>query len=383
MKPYVVFITDFFGPYPGGIESFHLGLVKFWPDEYIITFFLDSYPEPKKNADYEDYLSKTIYHHIIPNRSFKKKNHIKEIVIQLEKLKKEIPIKHILIGNLYSNIKYLYPFIQGLGIPYSIILHPVDLEKSPFFHFGLNRFLRESKYIFTYTHYFYELALINGFPREKLILIPLGLFARWEHTKDHPVNENFKTILKKQKDQFKILTVGPLVKKKHIHRGVFVLEHLIKLIQKENIHWFIAGSGEEFYFLKELIHSHNLEDYITLLGFLSDKELGMMYFHSDVYFHPGGDGRDPFSGFSITLLEAGYSSLPVIAGNGAAIHELVQNNVTGYIVSYDDFELLSYKIWELYKDSKLRKKMGRNAEQKVQKEFYIQRSIHNIYERIM
>jgi glycosyltransferase involved in cell wall biosynthesis len=146
--------------------------------------------------------------------------------------------------------------------------------------------------------------------------------------------------------------------------------------------WFVAGSGSEYHYLNELIRQYNLDNYIKLTGFLNNRELGYLFYFSDIYYHPGGMPKDQFSGYSTTLLEAGFTSLPSVSGMGAAIEDVIQNNITGFILDYEDYEGMAYKIKELIENPKLRAKMGQYAEEKIIKEFSIERSIYNISERI-
>lgn len=378
----VLFITDYFGPHPGGIENYHTGLMKHWPDDIIcLCFDHESVVDKETVEKFDKNFPKNIYRFPASQKYLATRATIKRSIEIIQYIQKHFSIRHILLGNISLYTKFLFRFIRNMEIPYSIILHPVDLEHLSYFQWQTRTFLKHAKYIFVYSHYFYELALIKGIPQEKLVLISMGVYPRWEEVSNH-VKEELKESVNARKDKTKILTVGPLTKKKHTDRIVKILEYLKKENYLDSLHWFVVGSGSEYYYMHELIHSYGYADTVTLTGFLNDKEVGYMYYNSDIYYHPGGDVKDPFAGFSMTLLEAGYTALPSVCGSGAAVDEFVQNNLSGFVIRYDDYELLSRKILELSKDSRLRRKMGRYAEQKIQKEFYIERAVRNIYDRI-
>lgn len=383
MNEKILFITDYFGPNPGGIENFHTGLVHKWHDDIISICFDHHYYVDNKELEYfNSNFKKPLYRIDTQKKNiFSSKNTIHSFTALIQQIRTHYHIKHIIIGNLFYNIKYIYEFIMNLDIPYSIILHPIDLEHLSLYHIKTYKFIKQAKYIFVYTNYFYELALVKGIASEQLVKIPFGLYIRWDDN-NQKVRSELKEQYQKYKSKIKILTMGPLTKKKKFERIINVLQELKELIELEQIVWFIGGSGSEYYYLNELIKNYQLDSIVKLLGFLNDKEVGFLYFFSDIYFHPGGIEKDQFSGYSTTLLEAGYTALPSVAVMGAAIDDIIQNNITGFIFRYDDYKGMALKLKELIYDSKIRKKIGSFAEQKILKEFSIERSLYNIYQRI-
>lgn len=384
MKEIVLFITDFFGPNPGGIENFHTGIVKKWMDDQLILICFDNllYIDEKELKQFNESLKHNIYRFSLKKSDYiSKKKVIKEFLSLFEQIKKNYKIKHIILGNISLITRLTIPYILDSSIPYSIILHPIDLEILSFYKWNLLKLIRNAKQIFVYTNYFYEVSLIKGIPRELLIQIPIGLFIQWDQN-NLKVSQSLKASIQKNKSKIKILTVGPLSKNRKIERVVFVLEHLQKLINLENIHWYILGTGSEYHYIKELIEIYGFSSCITLTGFLNNKEIGYMYYNSDIYYHPGGKKGDIFSGFSTTLLEAGFCSMAIISGSGAAVDEIIQNNISGFIFPNEDYENISFKLKELIEDPELRKKIGRMSEERMVREFSIERSVLNIYERI-
>ncbi len=385
MKEKVLFITDFFGPNPGGIENFHTGIVQKWLDEDLILICFDSilYVNEEELNNFNNSLQNIILYRfpIKEKNYFSSRENIKSFISLFETLKKNYNIKHILLGNISLYTWLTMPYIVDSGIPYSIILHPVDLETLSFYKRNLIKYLRKAKQIFIYTNYFYEIAQIKGIPREILVQIPFGLFLRWNQN-NLKVDKSLKELVKKNKNKINILTIGPLTKNKNIQRIIYILEHLQKKIDLKNIHWNIVGTGSEYHYLHEMIRVYNFNEIVTLTGFLNNKEVGYMYYNSDIYYHPGGRKNDIFSGFSTTLLEASFCALPVISGTGAAIEDIIQNNINGFIVQNENYEELSNKILEVAENTELGKKIGRMAEEKILREFTIERSVLNIYERI-
>ncbi len=386
----ILLITDYFGPNPGGIENFITGFAKYAKsirnDITLVCFDIIHYFSENEVMEFNSYFTdlyrfKLTQNKFIPFLDFFKNITSEEFFIFMEHFEKNFQIQHILFGNIPFFHKHLIHYIKKKQIQHSIILHPYDIEKIEFYHKNLINFINQSKYIFVYTNYFYELALSKGILQEKVIKIPVGIHYQWELSKKN-ISSRIKELVKKQKNKVKILTVGPLTKKRNFERIFFVFEKLKYFTDISKIHWFIVGSGMETPFLKEYIQIHNLEDYFTLTGFIHQNEVGYLYYNSEIYFHPGGNEKDPFSGFSTTLLEASYTALPIVSGLGAGIEEIIQNNVSGFIHREDDYEGMAYHLKELITDSRLSKKMGSYGEQKANIEFSIERCSQQILNRI-
>ncbi|MFN3604437.1 MAG: glycosyltransferase family 4 protein [Leptonema sp. (in: bacteria)] len=384
MKEIVLFITDFFGPNPGGIENFHTGILEKWINDEIILICFDNffYFDQKDLENFNKNIRHKFYRFFIKEKNyFSKRDNVKDFIKVFEELKKNYKIKHIILGNASLTTRLIIPFILDSEIPYSIILHPIDLEILSFYNWNLIKWIRKAKQVFVYTKHFYEIAQIKGIPRDILVQIPYGLYTIWEqnHLK---VSKELKEKVSENKTKFKILTMGPLTKTKRIERVFSILENLKKKIDLNMIHWYIVGTGSEYHYLKEMINIYKLNSVVSLTGLLNHREVGYMYYHSDLYYHPGGKDNDLFSGFCTTILEASYSSLPIVSGSGAGIEELIQNNYSGFILPNEEYSGISEKILELIQDSNLRKRIGQMAEDRVLREFSIERSVQSIFERI-
>lgn len=77
-------------------------------------------------------------------------------------------------------------------------------------------------------------------------------------------------------------------------------------------------------------------------------------------------------GISNSILEYMAMSKPVIATDGGGTCEIVENNVTGFLVRQSDPDELAEKIDKLLKDKVLRDKMGSNGNNRIQEVFSIE-----------
>lgn len=108
--------------------------------------------------------------------------------------------------------------------------------------------------------------------------------------------------------------------------------------------------------LIKLAKKLGIEDNIFFLGSVSEKELQKLYRHCAVYSYPS-----PEEDFGLGPLEAGGWGVPTIAWNHAGPTVTVEDGVTGFLA--EPFKVKDYakKMIKLFKDQKLRAKMGKAA----------------------
>jgi len=80
-------------------------------------------------------------------------------------------------------------------------------------------------------------------------------------------------------------------------------------------------------------------------------------------------------GFGLTVSEAMWKGTPVIGGNVGGIRYQIDNGANGFLVS--SIKEAADKIVVLLRDEKMRKRMGENGKQKVQKHFLLSRLLED------
>lgn len=381
----ILFIADFFGPEPGGMENFNTGLIHGQKNVVVLVTASSRLGDQSNYKPFDEQFGLPIYRIPVPIPNFlvptPKKN--REYVTLFQRLIEQEKPDHILFANLYGRNAGLVPIVYRLGIPFSVILQPFDLDQLSMLHLNLHRFLKKAKSIFVFSNYFYDLALLKGLPEQTIVSVPFGLHVRWNRSQVQRAQSKLLKKLNGTDSRFRILSMGPLTRDKNLDRVFQVIEQLDKMgINRNSYSWIIGGSGPEYGYLKEMIHLHHLNETVILTGFLDDTEVGALYYYCDLYFHPGGQPRNQASGYSASILEAGYTSLPVISGSGAGVDEILRNQVTGVLHSAEDYTGLAKSIVELSRDSALRERMGRFAEDRVLTEFNIERTCHQIFQRL-
>jgi len=137
----------------------------------------------------------------------------------------------------------------------------------------------------------------------------------------------------KLKGKIILSCVAHLIERKGVDIAV---EAISKIVQDfPNVVFLIAGDGPEKNKLEALIQSKHLNDFVFLLGTVSDLEKFSILKHSDVYVMPtrNMNNRD-FEGFGISFLEASYFENVVIGGTDDGVQEAISNHVTGFTIDF-------------------------------------------------
>ncbi|MGI0483702.1 glycosyltransferase family 4 protein, partial [Geminocystis sp. CENA526] len=257
-----------------------------------------------------------------------------------------IPVAHLL--------KRLY------GIRYYTIAHGIEawnLQKP-----SLIKALKECDRILSVSHYTRDrLIKEQNLNPEKIFVLP--------NTFNH---EKFKITPKPnyllERHQLStetkiILTVARLSSSEQYKGFDQVIQSLPKIItQILNVHYIIVGKGDDRARIEQLIKDLNLENYVTLAGFIPDEELCDYYNLCDVFAMPSKG-----EGFGIVYLEAMACGKPCLGGNQDAALDALCHGELGALVNPDDIEEIAntlitilqgnYPNPLMYQPEKLREKV--------------------------
>lgn len=174
--------------------------------------------------------------------------------------------------------------------------------------------------------------------------------------KFYEINEN---ILKEygiqKKDKFIIMTPGRLVKEK----GHMFLIEAIKILNKkyDNLIFLFVGEGPLKNYLINISPSN-----VYFLGEISHDKLMKLYNEVDLVVMPS-----IHEAFGLVIGEAMIMKKSIIATNIDGIKEIIDNKISGILVSVRDSKALSEAIEKLYKDEKMRMFLAANANEKIKK----------------
>jgi len=141
----------------------------------------------------------------------------------------------------------------------------------------------------------------------------------------------------------------------------------------------IIGDGPKLKQLKEFIKETKLEG-INLLGSMSKTKVLETLKKSDIFVL-----ISDWEGFPYTIIEAMSCGLPVIASDVGGIREAI-NNECGILVKRGDQQEIKYALERLLRNPSLIKEMGRNAKERLEKEFSLDkmlRKTEQVYKKVI
>jgi glycosyltransferase involved in cell wall biosynthesis len=174
--------------------------------------------------------------------------------------------------------------------------------------------------------------------------------------------------------EVQVLYVGRVLREK----GLFVLINALAQLQPTNFKLNIIGDGEDFQALGEQVKKLGLPHVVNLAGWQSEDVVISSLQKSDIFVLPSLR----VEGFPMTLVEAMFVGLPIIASDIGGNSDAVENDFNGFLVSAGDTKVLSQKIGILINDTKLRNKMSENGRIKAQQMFTLEIMLSK-YEKVM
>lgn len=284
-------------------------------------------------------------------------------------IKKERP--DIVFGNMWGintaaiiALKMMI-FKRQVKLIVGIVTNP-----SYFKHQRLVRLLYRSADLIVANSYGIRECLISSWkiPKEKIHMIHNGIDIEnidklsFETVNHAWVKNNFNLIV----------TVGRLFKPKGLP---YLLEALRIVNKKKTAYLIIIGRGEEEERLKVLAKEMGIDERVDFLGF---KKNPFKYIaNADLFVL-----SSLWEGFPNVLLEAMACQTPVISADapyGPA--EIIEDNVSGYLVPPADSARLAEKILYVLENSDKQDDIIREARQKIEKNFSVHKMVKN-YEKL-
>ncbi len=214
-----------------------------------------------------------------------------------------------------------------IGIKYAVIVHGIDV-------WGLKSrskiiALKNADVIISVSYYTAERMKqeISGY-KGIIIVIPNVV-----DEKRFIIQEKSNELLVRHRliNKGVILTVARLSAEEK-YKGYDRVIEALPLILKEipNAHYLIVGDGSDRARVTSLIERMNLENYITLVGRVSDDILPDYYNLADVFVMPSSG-----EGFGIVFIESMACGIPVVAGNRDGSVDATLNGEIGLLVNPD------------------------------------------------
>ena len=175
------------------------------------------------------------------------------------------------------------------------------------------------------------------------------------------------------------ITVGTVKTLSYIY-GVDILIKAFSMANEmlgkpDNFMLEISGKGQELAALKKLTKKLEIEDKVKFWGYIEYQNVPDMLRRLDIYV-----ALSRSESFGVAILEACSCRLPVIVSDADGPSEIVEDNVTGYIVSNQNIVDVANKIVELVKNKRKRKMMGASGRKYVLENYTWNKSINTMLE---
>ncbi|HEY9598522.1 MAG TPA: glycosyltransferase [Cyanophyceae cyanobacterium] len=227
-----------------------------------------------------------------------------------------------------------------VGVPYWTVAHGVEAWniKRP----ALQQALHHADRILCVSHYTRDRLLKEQMlDPAKLSLLPNTIDANRFQILPKPQH-----LLKRYRltaEQPIILTVARLESTER-YKGYDQILYALPEIRRTlpNVHYILVGKGSDRSRVEQLVTQLNLQDCVTLAGFVPDEELCAHYNLCDVFAMPSKG-----EGFGIVYLEALSCGKPTVGGNqDGAIDALCQGEL-GVLVNPDDVREIAHTLIQI------------------------------------
>jgi glycosyltransferase involved in cell wall biosynthesis len=157
------------------------------------------------------------------------------------------------------------------------------------------------------------------------------------------------------------------------HKGAVILLNAWSKICKKypDVTLFIAGEGAAKEFIEQYAKTSGIGQQVVFTGWLSQNELHEYLSADCVFVMPSMLGE----AFGLVAAEASMAGAAVIVSRIGALPEIVEDRVSGLVVTPGDTNSLVQAIEELINDEELRRKFGIAAKKRAQKLFSMEKSV--------
>lgn len=196
----------------------------------------------------------------------------------------------------------------------------------------------------------------------------------------HPADESLKLGLRKGMGYNENTFIMFYAAEFNRNKNQAFLIRALSLIKEQipNSKLLLAGDGPLLNTCKDLAIQQSVENSVDFIGYQNN--VGPYLKISDL-----SVASSIREGLPVNILEAMASGLPILATENRGHNELVQNGENGYLVSPNDINLFSKRLYQLYQSKELRKKMQSESLHRVRHYSLeaVQPELNSIYQKMM
>jgi phosphatidylinositol alpha-1,6-mannosyltransferase len=340
-------LTLEYPPFNGGVANYYASLVKYWPKTEEIEVINNNQGVLFKDG----FVS------------------WKGVVGKIRHWQKISRFDYLLIGQILPLGTAAYCASLIKPFKYAIILHGLDFSSGlarPRKRFLMRLILKRADKIICANSRVAQMVLdFNRQLEDKVKIVNPGV----ELSSPAVSLEKVQNLQQHYglEDAFTLLTLGRLTLRKGVDSVIKALAD--PALKDLKIKYFIAGTGAQEKYLRELASQSPRQEGIVFLGEISEADKWNWLYACDAFIMPAREIGPDFEGFGIVYLEANLAGKPVIAGDSGGVKDAVQNLANGLLVNPEKIEEISQAILRLAHDKKLAGELGEKGRQRAQAEF--------------
>jgi glycosyltransferase involved in cell wall biosynthesis len=283
-------------------------------------------------------------------------------ILAQEIKKRQIPHLHNHFGDSSCSVAMLAACLGGFS--YSFTLHGPYIFFQPY-HWRLDEKINRALFV----------SCISNYCRSQgMIFAPIQKWNKM-HIVHCGIDPTLFKVVSHQGKGKDILFVSRLT----VVKGLpILLQSLVSLKQQHpDVVLTVVGDGSDRTYLEQMTADLGLSDNVKFVGYKSQAEVREYFEQTDVFV-----SSSFAEGVPVVLMEAMAAGVPVVAPQIAGVSELVENNVSGYIVPAGDTDSFSQSIDKLLNDCQLRNKFGTAGRNTVETEFNLNIEAQKLYKII-
>ena len=125
---------------------------------------------------------------------------------------------------------------------------------------------------------------------------------------------------------------------------------------KNNIKFIFVGTGIQVEEIQKKISDNNLNNIVKLAGRIKQENINLYYKLSSYYIIPS-----EHEGKSMSLIEAMFNKLPIIASDAPGINDIIKNEINGLLFELDNPKELGLQIIKIIEDKDLSDRISTQA----------------------
>lgn len=220
------------------------------------------------------------------------------------------------------------------------------------------------------SRFMHELYFQAGFRFQDAVIIPHGIGLSQHQDgefRDRPVPV--------EKGRLSLLFAGRVVEMKGAHTILEALPEIIRTLPGTEVRLALLGDNRDRQYLERLegiIKRLDLEGNVEFLPPIPESELFCLFQNNDIFLFPS-----LYEPFSLTLIHAMASGIPVVASDVGGNKEIIFHGRTGLLFSKGDPKSLASAVLNLVGNPSLRRDLAVGA-RKMAREFTFQTMVQNV-----